>query len=138
MAAVCHSLQDLAGTGKPMRFMVDRRFTEKVLKFVVSPLLLLLRTAYSAATGSIQPLEMSAPAGSCKRSRAVFEPEGAPAEADAATAPTEPSRSLPQRLEELRVKADELEVELAANRRDCMRGQRTLQRLHAQRINKSL
>ena len=83
MAAVCHSLQDLAGTGKPMRFMVDRRFS--FFKFV-SPLLLLLRTAYSASTGSIQPLEMSAPAGSCKRSRAVFEPEGAPAEADAATA----------------------------------------------------
>jgi hypothetical protein len=49
---------------------------------------------------------MSAPAGSCKRSRADFEPEGAPAEADAATAPTEPSRSL---LEELRVKVDVLD-----------------------------
>ena len=64
-----------------MRFMV---FLE-----VRPPLLLLLRTAYSAATGSIQPLEMSAPAGSCKRSRADFEREGAPAEADAATAPTD-------------------------------------------------
>eukprot|EP01046_Picozoa_sp_COSAG06_P052466 COSAG06_NODE_8817_length_2064_cov_1.856489_1_plen_278_part_10 len=45
-----------------MRFMVDRR-----------PL---------RCTGSIQPLEMPAPAGSHKRSRADFELEGAPAEAD--------------------------------------------------------
>ena len=96
-----------------MRFMVV--FETKIpTQLDVSPLLLLLRTAYSAATGSIQPLEMSAPAGSCKRSRADFEREGAPAEADAATAPTEPSRSL---LEELRVKVGALEVELAANRR---------------------
>eukprot|EP01046_Picozoa_sp_COSAG06_P017388 COSAG06_NODE_1179_length_10388_cov_7.454563_10_plen_112_part_00 len=57
---------------------------------------------------------MSAPAGSCKRSHADFDREGAPAEADAATAPTEPSRSL---LEELRVKVDVLKGELAANRR---------------------
>jgi hypothetical protein len=57
---------------------------------------------------------MSAPAGSCKRSRADLEPEGAPAEADAATASTEPSQSL---LEKLRVKVDALEVELATNRR---------------------
>jgi hypothetical protein len=32
---------------------------------------------------------MSAPAGSCKRSRADFQRDGAPAEADAATASTE-------------------------------------------------
>jgi hypothetical protein len=70
-----------------MRFMVDRRF-EKATSSSPLPLLLLLRAAYSAATGSIQPLEVSAPAGSRKRSRADFEPEGAPAEA----APTEPSR----------------------------------------------
>jgi hypothetical protein len=89
-----------------------------------SPLLLLLRTAYSAATGSIQPLEMSAPAGSCKRSRADFVREGAPAEADAATAPTEPSR--PLLLEELRVKVDKLEGELAANRRFTTQAQQVV------------
>jgi hypothetical protein len=38
------------------------------------------RTAYSAATGSTQPLKMSAQAGSRKRTRADFEREGAPAE----------------------------------------------------------
>ena len=100
----------------------------KIPKLDVSPLLLLLRTAYSAATGSIQPLEMSAPAGSCKRSRADFEPEGAPAEADAATAPTEPSRSL---LEELRVKVDVLKGELAANRRFTTQAQQFVDREEA-------
>ena len=69
---------------------------------------------------------MSAPAGSCKRSRADF--EGAPAEADAATAPTEPSRSL---LEELRVKVGALEVELAANRRFTNQAQQFVDREEA-------
>ena len=71
---------------------------------------------------------MSAPAGSCKRSRADFEPEGAPAEADAATAPTEPSRSL---LEELRVKVDVLKGELAANRRFTTQAQQFVDRAAA-------
>jgi hypothetical protein len=71
---------------------------------------------------------MSAPAGSCKRSRADFDHEGAPAEADAATAPTEPSRSL---LEELRVKVGALEVELAANRRFTNQAQQFVDREEA-------
>jgi hypothetical protein len=53
-----------------MRFMVDRRQEGRDFDVL------------NAATGSIQPLEMPAPAGSHKRSRADFELEGAPAEAD--------------------------------------------------------
>ena len=68
---------------------------------------------------------MSAPAGSCKRSHVDFDREGAPAEADAATAPTEPSRSL---LEELRVKVDVLKGELAANRRFTTQAQQFVDR----------
>ena len=52
-----------------MRFMVDRR--SKKVAISSSPLLLAAST-----------LEMPAPAGSHKRSRADFELEGAPAEAD--------------------------------------------------------
>ena len=52
-------------------------------------LLLLLRTTYSAATGSTQPLKMSAQAGGRKRARTDLERGGAPTEADAATASTE-------------------------------------------------
>ena len=59
---------------------------------------------------------MSAPAGSCKRSRADFEPEGAPAEADAATASTEQ--------EEHEAELEALEAELAAVRADTEKLQR--------------
>ena len=59
---------------------------------------------------------MSAQAGSCKRARADFEGEGAPAEADAATAATEPSRSLLEARADFEAELVELEAKLAASR----------------------
>jgi hypothetical protein len=66
---------------------------EHIRKVKTPPLrlLLLLRTTYSAATGSTQPLKMSAQAGGRKRTRTDLERGGAPTEADGATASAEPS-----------------------------------------------
>ena len=71
---------------------------------------------------------MSAQAGSRKRTRADFEREGALAEADAATAPTEPSRSL---LEHVVEELEEFEAELAAVRATTTQAQRFMDHAEA-------
>ena len=97
-------------------------------------LLLLLRTTYSAATGSTQPLKMSAQAGGRKRARTDLEREGAPAEADAATASTEQEERDAEfeeveaylaavRAEEREAELEALEAELAAARADTKKKQ---------------
>jgi len=91
-----------------MRFMVDRR------------------RCY--CTGSTRPRKVSAQAGSRKRTRADFEREGALAEADAATAPTEPSRSL---LEHVVEELEEFEAELAAVRATTTQAQRFIDHAEA-------
>jgi hypothetical protein len=78
------------------------------------------RTAYSAASGSTQPLKMSAQAVSPRRTREDSERGGAPAEADAATAPTEPI----DRMEHVVEKCEEFEAELAALRAKTSQAQR--------------
>ena len=102
------------------RFLVDRRFEkafESKSRSSPSAATATDRTAYSAAaSGSTQPLKMSAQAGSCKRARADFEGEGAPTEADAATAPTEPSRTLLEARADFEVELVELEAKLATSR----------------------
>ena len=96
-------------------------------------LLLLLRATYSAATGSTQPLKMSAQAGGRKRTRTDLERGGAPTEADAATASTEQ--------EEHEVALEALEAELAAVRADrlvIVLGNRNSQSTHDSRVLRSL
>ena len=106
---------------------------EHIRKVTPLRLLLLLRTTYSAATGSTQPLKMSAQAGGRKRTRTDLERGGAPTEADAATASTEQ--------EEHEVALEALEAELAAVRADrlvIVLGNRNSQSTHDSRVLRSL
>jgi hypothetical protein len=64
-------------THTTMRFMVDGRRRLRKKEFdVLSAAIATGRTAYSAATGSPQPLKMSAQAVSLKRAREDFERGG--------------------------------------------------------------